>query len=358
MEAMIRLEHLSKSFGGTAVLSDISLDIARGRITSLLGPSGSGKTTLLRIIAGLEECDSGRVSVNGQDLTHTPVAQRRMGFVFQNYALFRHLNVGENIAFGLRVRPRGQRPPRAEITARVNELLDLIMLRELKYRAIDELSGGQRQRVALARALAIRPDILLLDEPFGALDAKVREELRTQLLRIQREIGITTLVVTHDQEEAMELSDHIVILNNGHIEQSGHPDEVYDQPCNPFVYDFLGHVNIIPGRVRSTFPQPDLNSRDLIFVRPHDVRLSFTPQEHSFAATINSIRFLGSRMRVTLRLAQLPDKLITAEYVRGVGIHPALPWYSGQVYVTLTRFSFYNTAQARFTTFTAQPRSS
>ena len=351
---MIEIEHLHKSFGETIILNDINLEIAKDRITSLLGPSGSGKTTLLRIIAGLEVCDSGRVIVDGQDITNIPVSRRNMGFVFQNYALFKHLNVAENIAFGLKVRPRGQRPATAEINARVNDLLDLIMLRELKFRGIDELSGGQRQRVALARALAIEPSILLLDEPFGALDAKVREELRTQLLHIQREIGITTIVVTHDQEEAMELSDHIVILNNGRIEQAGHPDEVYDSPCNPFVYDFLGHVNVIPGHVVASFAQPDLSSRDLIFVRPHEVRICPVALEHSFPAAINSVRFLGSRIRVTLMLDAIPDKLITAEVDRRSAQAIGQKTYGERVFLEFPNFKFYDAASASFTAFSNQ----
>ena len=351
---MIKIEHVNKSFNGEKVLVDVNLDIEKNKITSLLGPSGSGKTTLLRIIAGLEKTDSGRIIVNDQDMTNVKVSKRNMGFVFQNYALFKHLSVAENIAFGLRVKPRKQRIPKDKLNAKINDLLDLIKLRELKYRRIDELSGGQRQRVALARALAIEPQILLLDEPFGALDAKVREELRTQLLRIQRELNITTIVVTHDQEEAMELSDHIVILNHGKVEQAGDPDEVYERPSNPFVYDFLGHVNIIPGHVRSNYPQPDLESRDLIFVRPHDVKVSLTQIANSFPAQINSVRFLGSKTRLTAIIDELPDKLITAEIDNSVAIRIEHKTSGEKIFLSFPNFKFYDFATGTFTTYNNQ----
>src|SRR5205814_4942085 len=222
----------------------VDLTIASGEFVALLGPSGSGKTTLLRIIAGLEFADAGHLTIAGEDAAQRSVGDRRIGLVFQHYALFRHMSVFENVAFGLRVMPKAERPSKAEIAERVGQLLQLVQLEHFANRLPNQLSGGQRQRVALARALAIRPRLLLLDEPFGALDAKVRKELRRWLRRLHDELHITSILVTHDQEEALEAADRIVVLNQGHIEQTGTPEEVYENPATPFVYHFLGDVNV------------------------------------------------------------------------------------------------------------------
>jgi len=245
----IRVANVSKVWGSFRALDGIDLDVREGELLALLGPSGSGKTTLLRIIAGLETPTEGRVFMHDTDATDRHVRKRQVGFVFQHYAVFRHMNVFENVAFGLRVRPRKTRPDNAEIERRVRELLELVHLEAFAKRMPDQLSGGQRQRVALARALAVEPRVLLLDEPFGALDARVREELRMWLRGLQRELGITTVIVTHDQEEAMDLADRIVIMNAGHAEQVGTPWELWDRPVSPFVFDFLGHSNLFEGVV-------------------------------------------------------------------------------------------------------------
>src|SRR5579864_6937079 len=246
----IQVEHIRKRFGAYEALRDVSLRIETGELVALLGPSGSGKTTLLRIIAGLELPDSGVVRLNGADATQSTARDRQVGFVFQHYALFRHLTVFENIAFGLRLRPKSTRPPEKEIRDRVRKLLELIQLAWLGDRYPNQLSGGQRQRVALARTLAVEPRVLLLDEPFGALDAKVRKELRRWLRKLHDELHITSVFVTHDQEEALEVADRVAILRDGRIEQIGTPEQIYDNPASPFVYDFLGNVNLFSGRVR------------------------------------------------------------------------------------------------------------
>ncbi|MBK4215459.1 sulfate ABC transporter ATP-binding protein [Paracoccus caeni] len=235
----IDIDDISKEFGTTAALTPVSLSIPSGALVALLGPSGSGKTTLLRILGGLEFPTSGRVLFNGQDATGLTVQQRRAGFVFQSYALFRHMTVFDNIAYGLRARPRKERPPKAEIARRVNKLLELIQLPQIGDRYPSQLSGGQRQRVALARALAIEPRMMLLDEPFGALDAKVRKELRQGLRDIHDETGLTTIFVTHDQEEAMELADLVVVMSMGRIEQIGRPQDIREKPATEFVRDFI-----------------------------------------------------------------------------------------------------------------------
>ena len=245
----IEVRNLSKRFGNFVALDDVNLDVPGGELVALLGPSGSGKTTLLRIIAGLEPADGGVIRFEGEDATEQPVRERQVGFVFQHYALFRHMSVFENIAFGLRVTPRAVRPPEAEIRDTVMNLLRLVQLEALGKRRPSELSGGQRQRVALARALAVKPKVLLLDEPFGALDAKVRKELRRWLRRLHEEVHVTSVFVTHDQEEALEVSDRVVIMNEGRVEQSGTPEEVYEHPATPFVYGFLGDVNLFHGRI-------------------------------------------------------------------------------------------------------------
>jgi len=245
----IAIESVSKHFGAFQALNEVNLEIASGELVALLGPSGCGKTTLLRIIAGLETADSGRLSFHGEDTTETPVRERQVGFVFQHYALFRHLTVFENVAFGLRVRPRKQRPSNEFIKAKVTELLQLVQLDWLADRYPSQLSGGQRQRIALARALAVEPRVLLLDEPFGALDAQVRKELRRWLRRLHDELHITSVFVTHDQEEALEVADRVVVLNRCRIEQVGSPAEVYHQPTSPFVVEFLGQANKLPAQI-------------------------------------------------------------------------------------------------------------
>ena len=240
---------VTKRFGPFVAVEDVSLRVETGELVALLGPSGSGKTTLLRVIAGLEIPDRGSVLFDGRPSDGRRLADRRVGFVFQHYALFRHLSVVENIAFGLRVRPRETRPPEAEIGRRVHRLLELVQLEAMADRLPAQLSGGQRQRVALARALAVEPRILLLDEPFGALDAKVRKELRRWLRRLHDELHVTSVFVTHDQEEALEAADRVVVMNQGRVEQAGTPPEVYAHPATPFVYDFLGDVNLFHGRI-------------------------------------------------------------------------------------------------------------
>src|SRR5438874_9752678 len=239
---------ITKRFGQFTALDNVDLEIPSGELVALLGPSGSGKTTLLRIIAGLEFADSGFVHFDGKDISDRSARDRRVGFVFQHYALFRHMTVFENIAFGLKVRPRGQSPSKEQIRAKVDELLRLIQLKNLASRYPSQLSGGQRQRVALARALAVEPSVLLLDEPFGSLDAKVRLELRRWLRQLHDEVQITSVFVTHDQDEALEVADRVAVMNEGRIEQVGSPDEVYHHPLTPFVFNFLGNVNLFHGR--------------------------------------------------------------------------------------------------------------
>ena len=244
----IALKAVCKRFGSFVALDDVCLEIASGELVALLGPSGSGKTTLLRVIAGLEWADAGQVLFHGQDATGTHVRERRVGFVFQHYALFRHMTIFENVAFGLRVRPRNERPPEQRIREKVKALLELVQLDWVAERYPHQLSGGQRQRIALARALAVEPKVLLLDEPFGALDAKVRKELRRRLRRLHDEVRATTVFVTHDQDEAREVADRIVVMNRGRIEQVGDPREVYERPATPFVREFLADAELAPRR--------------------------------------------------------------------------------------------------------------
>jgi sulfate/thiosulfate transport system ATP-binding protein len=282
----IEVRNLTKGFGKFVALRDVSFRVDSGELVALLGPSGSGKTTLLRIIAGLETADAGTVLFDDADAADRSAKDRRVGFVFQHYALFRHMTVFENVAFGLRVRPRRERPSDAAIAHRVNELLQLVQLDYLGSRYPSQLSGGQRQRVALARALAVEPKVLLLDEPFGALDAKVRQELRRWLRRLHSEIHLTSVFVTHDQEEALELANRVVVMNEGRIEQIGTPDDVVEQPATPFVVNFLGNVNIFHGRVQKgraflgpiavPFPDhPHDDARDAAgYARPHELDIS------------------------------------------------------------------------------------
>ncbi|GAB2734765.1 sulfate ABC transporter ATP-binding protein [Melaminivora jejuensis] len=286
----IEIRNIHKQFGTFRALNDVSLDIASGELIALLGPSGCGKTTLLRIIAGLEAPDSGSIHFSGQDTTDVHVRERGVGFVFQHYALFRHMTVFDNVAFGLRMKPRRERPSEATIRAKVMELLSLVQLDWIAERYPAQLSGGQRQRIALARALAVEPKVLLLDEPFGALDAKVRKELRRWLRRLHDELHVTSIFVTHDQEEALEVADRVVVINQGRIEQQGTPQEVWNQPASPFVYSFLGDVNLFQGRASGGHielagglqldnpgAQPAEGTAAFAYVRPHELDVRRRP---------------------------------------------------------------------------------
>jgi sulfate transport system ATP-binding protein len=290
----IQVKNVTKKYGDFVALDDVSVDIPTGQLTALLGPSGGGKSTLLRVIAGLDAADTGAVSIAGTDATRLPPQKRNVGFVFQHYAVFKHMSVAKNVAFGLEIRHR----PKAEIKQRVGELLELVHLSQFAHRLPSQLSGGQRQRMALARALAVEPSVLLLDEPFGALDAKVRKELRDWLRRLHDEVHVTTVFVTHDQEEALEVADEIVVINQGRVEQIGSPDALYDQPANDFVMGFLGPVSRLEGRL----------------VRPHDIDLSPTPAVGAVEASVKRVVPLGFEIRVEL---DLPDgERATAQLTR------------------------------------------
>ncbi len=310
----IEVKNIHKNFGGFNALEDVSLRVATGELVALLGPSGSGKTTLLRIVAGLEFCDAGQVYFEGEDARGRKVRERGVGFVFQHYALFRHMTVFDNIAFGLSVQPGALRPGRSEIRARVHELLKLVQLEWVADRFPWQLSGGQRQRIALARALAVRPKVLLLDEPFGSLDAQVRKELRQWLRRFHDEFHITTLFVTHDQEEALEVADRIVVMNKGRIEQVGTPEQVYHDPANVFVLNFLGNVNLFHCRVdegRMYFGNTALEVPGVVtekagaakvYVRPHQFAIARTPGEGtSLRAVVAYVNPAGSMVKVELK---------------------------------------------------------
>ena len=306
----IQVDHVTKRFGSFTVLNDVSLHAKAGELIALLGPSGCGKTTLLRILAGLERPDQGRILLHGVEVTDQRITDRRVGFVFQHYALFRHMTVAENVAFGLTVLPKGQRPSSEKIQKKVDELLSLVQMRAMADRYPNQLSGGQRQRVALARALAVEPKLLLLDEPFGALDAKVRKELRRWLRRLHDELHITSILVTHDQEEALEAADRIVVMHQGHIEQIGTPDEVYEHPATPFVYQFLGDVNVFHGRIAHDRPAHEEASgqevdtsgeHEVTFVRPHDLELSRSRTTTTqIEATVRFVITAGSRVHLEL----------------------------------------------------------
>lgn len=291
----IEITNLTKRFNSFKALSDINLKINTGELVALLGPSGSGKTTLLRIIAGLETSDTGSIVFDGEDHTEKSVRDRKVGFVFQHYALFKHMNVFENIAFGLKVRPARLRPTKEAIHKKVHELLVLVKMKEFANRYPSQLSGGQRQRIALARALAVEPKVLLLDEPFGALDAKVRKDLRRWLRKLHDQYPITSVFVTHDQEEALDVADRVVILNEGKIEQIGTPEEVYDKPVNPFVYNFLGNVNLFYGRVNN-------GKVEISYTRPHDIEIRLEGDGKEFIeAEIVFIRAVGSIVNLELK---------------------------------------------------------
>lgn len=308
----IRIEGVEQDFGAFPALRDVSLDIQPGELVALLGPSGSGKTTLLRVIAGLNSPDRGHVYFDGRDATNLPVQDRRVGFVFQNYALFKHMTVADNIAYGLRVRPRRQRPSRGEIEARAHELLRFVQLDGLGGRYPAQLSGGQRQRVALARALAIEPRVLLLDEPFGALDARVRKDLRRWLREVHKETGLTTVFVTHDQDEAMELADRVVVLNEGRIEQIGTPAQLYDQPASPFVISFVGEAVALPvtvgdGHVRFGDRELHIDTHGLrsgparVFFRPADIAVA-ADGAGELEGRVESLRRTPAGVRATIAI--------------------------------------------------------
>jgi sulfate transport system ATP-binding protein len=331
----IEVRGVTKAFGSFVAVDDVSLTVPTGELVALLGPSGSGKTSLLRIIAGLERADRGQVLFEGEDATVRDVRHRRVGFVFQHYALFRHMTVFENVAFGLRVRPRAGRPPDATIRAKVGDLLKLVQLDWLGDRYPSQLSGGQRQRVALARALAVEPKVLLLDEPFGSLDAKVRQELRRWLRRLHDEIRITSVFVTHDQEEALEVSDRVVVMNRGKVEQVGTPQAVFDHPATPFVMGFLGSVNMFHGRVeagrahlgplsvdypehKGETPRPAQG-----FARPYDLELAREEVGGGFWAVLRHVNSAGSVIK--LELEDGDGRLVQVEATRQQfeALHPA-----------------------------------
>ncbi len=306
----IEVRNLQKAFGKTVVCDHLNLTVPAGELVALLGPSGSGKTTLLRIMAGLEVPDAGQVLFHGEDTTGADVRERNVGFVFQHYALFNHMTIFDNVAFGLRVKPRAQRPSDAQIKDKVMQLLGLVQLDGLAARYPPQLSGGQRQRIALARALAVEPRVLLLDEPFGALDAKVRKELRRWLRRLHDEVPVTSVFVTHDQEEAMEVADRIVVMNQGRIEQVGTPDEVYDHPATPFVLQFLGDVNLVRGRGRG--------AADAVYVRAHELEVLGAPAPDTWPATLSQTLTVGARTRIEFErdgdAGRLDVELPRAEY--------------------------------------------
>jgi sulfate transport system ATP-binding protein len=345
----IRIEGVGKNFEGFAALSPIDLAIPSGQLVALLGPSGSGKTTLLRLIAGLVPVDGGRILFGGKDTTRLRLRERRVGFVFQHYALFPHMSVFENVAFGLRSRPRKTRPSDADIRTKVDALLRLVQMDEMRERLPGQLSGGQRQRVALARAMAIDPTVLLLDEPFGALDAKVRIELRRWLRAIHDETGLTTVFVTHDQEEALELADRVVVMNRGRIEQDGTPDQVYSTPASPFVFDFIGRSNQLTGYVADGRFHADGSAHVLsaagipdgpatLFSRPHDVGIG-APGE-GYAGTVTAIRTLAGRCSVEVALPA-QARAVEVDFANGnPGSHPVV---GGAIDVVAHRWGLFPT---------------
>ena len=334
----IELKNINKHFGDFAALKQVDLMVPTGELVALLGPSGCGKTTLLRIIAGLESAETGSVLFHGEDAIDKSLRERRVGFVFQHYALFRHMSVFENVAFGLRVRPRGQRPAKPEIHERVMALLRLVQLENLAHRYPSQLSGGQRQRVALSRALAVEPSVLLLDEPFGALDARVRKDLRRWLRRLHDEIKVTSVFVTHDQEEALEVADRVVVMNEGRIEQVGTPEEVYHRPASPFVYNFLGDVNLFHARIEDGIPllgeekAVTGSPQARVFVRPHllDISTTSNGKEH-FVARVDYINPAGPnvKLELTTTAGDHVDVTISQERYKELGLTK-----NSQVFVT------------------------
>ncbi|AGH48602.1 ABC transporter, sulfate transport ATP-binding protein [Sphingomonas sp. MM-1] len=343
----IRLDTIGKSFGGFTALGDINLEIEPGEFLALLGPSGSGKTTLLRIVAGLEFPDHGRVFYDGEDITDLKVADRGVGFVFQHYALFRHMTVADNVAFGLTIRKRRDRPAKAEIRDRVQKLLDLVQLGQLGNRYPAQLSGGQRQRVALARALAIEPRLLLLDEPFGALDARVRKDLRRWLRELHDRMGLTSIFVTHDQDEALELADRVVVMDHGVIEQVATPQQIYDEPASAFVFDFVGESNQVPvtvdgDRVIAFDRLLDVPPATLagmggvarLFFRPHDAEI-VGEGANGLAATVTLVRPNSGSMRVEGKL-EGSDRLVEIDVAQG-----AAPGQGERIFVRPTRAKLY-----------------
>ena len=310
----IAVKNIHKRFGDFVALDNISLDFPAGELTALLGPSGCGKTTLLRIIAGLEHPDSGQVLLDAEDASNRHVRERQVGFVFQHYALFKHMTVFENVAFGLRVKSRSERPSEDQIRRKVKDLLELVQLDWLADRYPPQLSGGQRQRIALARALAVEPRVLLLDEPFGALDAKVRKELRRWLRRLHDDLHVTSIFVTHDQEEALEVADQVVLMNKGTVEQLGSPEQVYNHPASPFVYGFLGNVNLFHGRVHdgvmatgdASFEVPDYagvsDSKGTAYVRPHDLAIDrYTQGAEGIVVKLSRAHAIGPLAQLDLQ---------------------------------------------------------
>jgi sulfate transport system ATP-binding protein len=332
----IEVSSIKKRFGGFVALDDVSLTFPSGELVALLGPSGCGKTTLLRVIAGLETPDSGEVTFHGENASDRDVRERQVGFVFQHYALFRHMTVFENVAFGLRVKPRRERPNEAQIRGKVMELLGLVQLDWLADRYPHQLSGGQRQRIALARALAVEPKVLLLDEPFGALDAKVRKELRRWLRRLHDELHITSIFVTHDQEEALEVADRVVLMNKGRVEQVGSPAEVYDRPASPFVYGFLGTVNVFHGRASGgrvhlgpvSIEAPHHAQADgaaaIAFARPHEIEVDrFSPGLEGIPVQLSRILIVGPTARLEVEREDCPEIIeveLPAERVRNLNL--------------------------------------
>ncbi len=325
----IRVAGVSKEFGSFRAVDNVSLDVETGSLVALLGPSGSGKSTLLRLIAGLEEVDAGRIWITGEETTSRSVQERQVGFVFQHFALFKHRTVRQNVGFGLEL--RGWK--HEAIRRRVDELLELVQLQGFGNRYPSQLSGGQRQRVALARAMAVKPRVLLLDEPFSALDAKVRKELRGWLRNLHDEMHVTTVIVTHDQEEAMEVADRIVVMNHGKIEQIGSPAEIYDQPASPFVMSFVGAVNVLPPHVPLALAAAERSGEDGqsgdLFIRPHDLELHRSPQSGSVPAVLGRLTHMGRDIQAELTLAsgevvvaQLPrERIDYRELKAGDALH-------------------------------------
>ena len=317
----IKIENISKHFSGFAALENINLEIKQGELIALLGPSGSGKTTLLRIVAGLEYADSGKIFFDDQDVLKKKARERGIGFMFQHYALFKHLNVFDNIAFGLQVLPRKIRPSKEQIKNKVLDLLKKVHLEQFYNRFPAQLSGGQKQRVALARALATDPKILLLDEPFGALDAKVRKNLRRWMRQLHKEMNITSIFVTHDQAEALEMADRVVVMSNGKIEQTGTPEEIYHNPKNPFVYDFMGDYNSFDGKVdvagklHFTDIINDGDKKVQIFSRPYEILISRNKEDENFTkAQLTYLNNVGSVVK--LELTQDNGEIIEAEITK------------------------------------------